>query len=143
MWAQGQSAENETIGSRDERFTMAGTWITQALKNPTVLRCSFCRKATSLYQLKRLYVSMTSWKWAEFARNELLAVQSRPNEIASFIWFSHSSSQGRSSLSDAAVWRYYLRQEPNEVIPHVRICGGAPGDRRSYRDESFEVLITV
>ena len=28
---------------------------------------------------------------------------------------------GRARLSFGAFWRYYLRQEPYEVIPHVRI----------------------
>lgn len=27
----------------------------------------------------------------------------------------------------AAFWRYYLRQEPYEVVPHVRICAGGAG----------------
>jgi hypothetical protein len=25
------------------------------------------------------------------------------------------------------VWRYNLRQEPDAVMPHVRICGGGYG----------------
>jgi hypothetical protein len=26
-----------------------------------------------------------------------------------------------------ALWRYHLRQEPDEAIPHVRICAGGAG----------------
>lgn len=26
-----------------------------------------------------------------------------------------------------ALWRYYLRQEPDEVVPQVRICAGGAG----------------
>ncbi len=29
-----------------------------------------------------------------------------------------------SSLPFSSLWRYYLRQEPYEVIPQVRICAG-------------------
>ncbi len=29
---------------------------------------------------------------------------------------------------------YYLKQEPYPEEPHVRVCAGAPGNRRSYRD---------
>ena len=29
------------------------------------------------------------------------------------------------SISFSALWRYYLRQEPYEGVPHVRIAGGA------------------
>jgi hypothetical protein len=29
-----------------------------------------------------------------------------------------------SSLSSTPPWRHYLRQEPDAVMPLVRICGG-------------------
>ena len=31
------------------------------------------------------------------------------------------------SSSFSSFWRHYLRQEPYEVIPHVRICAGGAG----------------
>ncbi|HEV8368547.1 MAG TPA: hypothetical protein VGQ39_13955, partial [Pyrinomonadaceae bacterium] len=33
-------------------------------------------------------------------------------------------SRSPPSLSAAAVWRHYLRQEPDAVTLQVRICGG-------------------
>jgi len=33
----------------------------------------------------------------------------------------------RRALSIGALWRHHLRQEPDEVIPHVRICAGGAG----------------
>ncbi len=47
-----------------------------------------------------------------------------------------SRTQGRSDAPSAlervrqavgSLWRYYLRQEPDEVVPHVRICAGGAG----------------
>jgi len=40
-------------------------------------------------------------------------------------------------LSFGAFSRYYPRQEPYEVIPHVRIGRGVPGARHSCRDLCF------
>ena len=37
------------------------------------------------------------------------------------------------SFSDAP-WRYYLRQEPDAAIPHVRIRAGAAREGGPYRD---------
>ena len=37
-----------------------------------------------------------------------------------------------SSLSLGALWRYYLRQEPDAVTPHVRTRGGGYGNHDPY-----------
>ena len=33
----------------------------------------------------------------------------------------------RDNVSSGAIWRYDPRQEPDAVVPHVRICGGGRG----------------
>jgi hypothetical protein len=38
-----------------------------------------------------------------------------------------------SPTSFGAFWRYYLRQEPDEVVPQGRICAGVPRKGHSYR----------
>jgi hypothetical protein len=38
-----------------------------------------------------------------------------------------SAGSHLSPLSLGALWRYYLRQEPDAVMLHVRFCGGGYG----------------
>ena len=41
-----------------------------------------------------------------------------------------TEAEGDASLSESTTDRYHLRQEPDAVIPHVRICaGGCPKGR--------------
>jgi len=50
-----------------------------------------------------------------------------------------AASSYSASVSDGPFDRHDLRQEPYEVIPHVRICAGAPGNLRPYRDKAHSL----
>jgi pimeloyl-ACP methyl ester carboxylesterase len=56
-------------------------------------------------------------------------------------------SDAASPLSTVAHWRPHLRQEPDALATHVRICGGVFSNDHSYSDKvdvaqkSFHILI--
>ena len=44
-------------------------------------------------------------------------------------------------LPTLSFWRYHLTQEPDVVVPHVRICGGVRGNLDPYFDYARSIQL--